>query len=79
MANIPSDITKIEEARHWCRVNGYSAEATESMVAEWAGNPTPVEEPKEELLDASPEPEVEDWDDEDEEEDWDEEESEDEE
>jgi len=71
MANIPSDITKIEDARHWCRVNGYSAEATESMVAEWVGNPAPIEE-TEELLDASPDPEVVEWDEEeDEEEDWD--------
>lgn len=70
MANIPSDITKIEDARHWCRVNGYSVEATESMVAVWAGNPIPVEEPEE--VDASPEPEVVEWDEEeDEEEDWD--------
>lgn len=77
MVNIPSDITQVEDARHWCRVNGYSAEATESMVAEWMGEPAPIIEPEEEL-DASPEPEVEDWDEEDE--DWeDEEESEDEE
>jgi|DEB0MinimDraft_3_1074331.scaffolds.fasta_scaffold117739_2 hypothetical protein len=65
MANIPSDILKIEDARHWCRVNGYSVEATEGMVAEWSGNPLPVEE----VLEASPEPEVEEWE-EDEEDEW---------
>ena len=76
MVNIPSDITQVEDARHWCRVNGYSAEATESMVAEWMGNPAPVVEPEVEL-DASPEPEVEEGDDEDE--DWEDEDWEDEE
>jgi hypothetical protein len=39
MTSIPSDITKIEDARHWCRVNGFSVEATESMVAEWDAAP----------------------------------------
>lgn len=42
MTSIPSDITKIEDARHWCRVNGFSVEATESMVAEWDAAPAPV-------------------------------------
>lgn len=79
MVNIPSDITKIEDARHWCRVNGYSVEATDAMVAEWVGNPAPIIEPEEELIDASPEPEVVEWDEEDEDWEEDEEESEDEE
>ena len=74
MVNIPSDITQVEDARHWCRVNGYSAEATESMVAEWMGAPAPIIEPEEEL-DASPEPEMVEWDEE-EDEDWDEEDEE---
>ena len=78
MAHIPSDITQVEDARHWCRVNGYSVEATDAMVAEWMGNPAPAVE-IEEKLDASPEPEVVEWDEE-EDEDWeDDEESEDEE
>ena len=78
MAHIPSDITQVEDARHWCRVNGYSVEATDAMVAEWMGNPAPVVEIQEEL-DSSPEPEVVEWDEE-EDEDWeDDEESEDEE
>jgi hypothetical protein len=42
MTSIPSDITKIEDARHWCRVNGFSVEATESMVAEWDATPVPT-------------------------------------
>lgn len=70
MSIIPSDITNPADARHWLRVNGYSAEAADSIIAEWSGNPIPVEEP---VLDASPEPEVEEWEDdeeEDEEEDW---------
>jgi len=42
MTSIPSDITKIEDARHWCRVNGFSVEATESMVAEWDATSVPT-------------------------------------
>ena len=40
MSKIPSDITTPDDARHWLRVNGFSAEKTESLVKEWAENPT---------------------------------------
>jgi len=68
---IPSDITTPEQARHWCRVNGYSAEQTESMVAEWSAPSVsatiiPVSKPT-----PAPSPIIEEDDDED---DWDEDE-----
>jgi hypothetical protein len=40
MSKIPSDITTPDDARHWLRVNGFSAEKTEALVKEWAENPT---------------------------------------
>ena len=42
MSKIPSDITTPDDARHWLRVNGFSAEKTEALVKEWAENPTSV-------------------------------------
>jgi len=36
MSKIPSDITNIEDARHWLRVNGYSSESIESIIADWS-------------------------------------------
>lgn len=48
MSKIPSNITTPDDARHWLRVNGFSAEKTEALVKEWAENPTsdpvPIEE-----------------------------------
>jgi hypothetical protein len=40
MSKIPSDITTPDDARHWLRVNGFSAEKTEALVKEWVENPT---------------------------------------
>jgi hypothetical protein len=37
MSSIPSDIKSIDAAREWCRVNGYSEEQMQSMVASWSG------------------------------------------
>jgi hypothetical protein len=45
MSKIPSDIKTADEARHWLRVNGFSAEKTESLVREWSEStpaPAPV-------------------------------------
>jgi hypothetical protein len=36
MSIIPSHITTIEDARHWLRINGYSQERIESMLADWS-------------------------------------------
>jgi hypothetical protein len=47
MSKIPSDITTAEAARQWLRVNGYSAEKTDALVAEWVNSspaPAPVVE-----------------------------------
>jgi len=44
MSKIPSDIKTADEARHWLRVNGFSAEKTESLVREWSES-TPVPAP----------------------------------
>ena len=70
MVNIPSDIKTPEDAKHWLRVNGFSAEKAEALAAEWSASTistpaTPVSMP-------APSPvvdEEDDWDDEDE--DWD--------
>jgi hypothetical protein len=51
MSKIPSDIKTADEARHWLRVNGFSAEKTESLVREWSEStpaPAPVIEEVEE-------------------------------
>ena len=42
MVNIPSNITSAEDAKHWLRVNGYSAEKAEAIAAEWSASSTPV-------------------------------------
>ena len=45
MSKIPSDIKTADDARHWLRVNGFSAEKTESLVREWSEStpaPAPV-------------------------------------
>ena len=42
MVNIPSNITSAEDAKHWLRVNGYSAEKAEALAAEWSASSTPV-------------------------------------
>jgi len=44
MSKIPSDIKTADDARHWLRVNGFSAEKTESLVREWSES-TPVPAP----------------------------------
>jgi len=36
MVNIPSDITTIDQARHWLQINGYSPETIESTLADWS-------------------------------------------
>ena len=41
MVNIPSDITTPEDARHWLRVNGHSAEKADALAAEWSASTTP--------------------------------------
>jgi hypothetical protein len=51
MSKIPSDIKTADEARHWLRVNGFSAEKTEALVREWSEStpaPAPVIEEVEE-------------------------------
>ena len=35
MSSIPNDIKSIDAAREWCRVNGYSEEQMQTMVASW--------------------------------------------
>jgi len=46
MSKIPSDIKTADEARHWLRVNGFSAEKTESLVREWSeSTPAPAPAP----------------------------------
>jgi len=67
MVNIPSDITSAEEAKHWLRVNGYSAEKAEAIAAEWSASSTPVAPT---VSAPAPNPVIE----EDDEEDWDEDE-----
>lgn len=45
MSKIPSDIKTADDARHWLRVNGFSAEKTEALVREWVEPaPAPVTE-----------------------------------
>ena len=36
MSSIPNDIKSIDAAREWCRVNGYSEEQMQTMVASWS-------------------------------------------
>ncbi len=51
MSKIPSDIKTADDARHWLRVNGFSAEKTEALVREWSESapaPAPVIEEVEE-------------------------------
>jgi len=69
MVNIPSDITSAENAKHWLRVNGYSAEKAEAIAAEWSASSTPVAPA---VSAPAPNPVIE----EDDEEDWDEDEDE---
>ena len=46
MSKIPSDIKTADDARHWLRVNGFSAEKTESLVREWSeSTPAPAPAP----------------------------------
>jgi hypothetical protein len=69
MVNIPSDITTAEDAKHWLRVNGHSAEKAEAIAAEWAASSTPAA-PTVSVVPA-PSPVIEEEDDDD---DWDEDE-----
>ena len=65
MVNIPSNITNPDEAKHWLRVNGYSAERAEAIAAEWAASDAPDPAPNMEE-EVEEEWEDEDWEDEDE-------------
>lgn len=57
MSKIPSDITTAEAARQWLRVNGYSVEKTDALVAEWV-NSTPTPAPVVEAADEAVEEEA---------------------
>ena len=73
MVNIPSDIKTPEDAKHWLRVNGHSAEKAEAITAELSASTTPVvSTPVASVSMPAPSPVVnEDDDDSDEDEDWD--------
>ena len=72
MVNIPSDIKTPEDAKHWLRVNGHSAEKAEAITAEWSASTTPVvSTPVASVSMPAPSSVTDEDDDSDEDEDWD--------